>query len=295
MFVITQNEFLALGVVLCLYFKRDLLVQLITRENIDSNLNIKEEVIKLIFRIYIVGVFSKVYFPFTMAWGEYINFREPVIILNPFDGIEVIYQQGGIRNLIYNLGGNLILLMPMGFFISYYFSNIFNTLKRVFISMFLISLFIESTQVVLSLIVPNIRRFFEINDLIFNSIGGVLGWKLYKKLFDVEKSLEVIDFDLKPKRLIEEDKSFDGYKYTNLCVSDYFKIDKCIISSKFNTSSDNDKFSIITCVAGSGLINYKNGNEVISKGDSILIPAQLDNYEIKGDLEILISKPVIHY
>ena len=52
MFVITQNEFFALGVVLCLYFKRDLLVQLITGENIDSNLNIKEEVIKLIFRIY---------------------------------------------------------------------------------------------------------------------------------------------------------------------------------------------------------------------------------------------------
>lgn len=53
MFVITQNMFLALGAVLCLYFKRDLLVKLITGKNIYSNLNIKEEVIKLIFRIYI--------------------------------------------------------------------------------------------------------------------------------------------------------------------------------------------------------------------------------------------------
>ena len=109
----------------------------------------------------------------------------------------------------------------------------------------------------------------------------------------VEKSLEVIDFNLKPERLLEEYKVFDGYKYTNLCVSDYFKIDKCSISSKFNTSSDNDKFSIITCVDGSGLINYKGGTEVVNKGDSILIPAQLGNYEVKGDLEILISKPVI--
>lgn len=73
MFVITQNEFFALGVVLCLYFKRALLVQLITGKNINSNLNIKEEVIKLIFRIYIVGVISKVYFPFTVAWGEYLS------------------------------------------------------------------------------------------------------------------------------------------------------------------------------------------------------------------------------
>ena len=181
MFVITQNEFFALGVVLCLYFKRDLLVQLITGENIDSNLNIKE-VIKLIFRIYIIGVASKVYFPFTVAWGEYINFREPVVRLNPFYSIKIIYHQGGVRSLIYNLGGNFLLLMPMGFFISYYLSNIFNSLKRVFIAMFLISLFIESTQVVLSLIVPNIYRFFEINDLILNSIGGVLGWKLYNNL-----------------------------------------------------------------------------------------------------------------
>lgn len=179
MFVITQNMFLAFGAVVCLYFKRDLFIKLITGKNIDSNLNVKEELIKLIFRIYIVGVISKVYFPFIMAWGEYINFREPVIILNPLYSIEIIYKHGGVMNLIYNLGGNILLLMPMGFFISYYFSNIFNTLKRVFISMFLISLFIESTQVVLSLIVPNICRFFEINDLILNSIGGVLGWKLY--------------------------------------------------------------------------------------------------------------------
>lgn len=182
MFVITQNMFLALGVVLCLYFKRDLFIKLITGKNIYSNLNIKEEVIKLIFRIYIVGVISKVYFPFILAWGEYVNFREPVIILNPLYSIEIIYKQGGVMNLIYNIGGNLLLLMPMGFFISYYFSNIFNTLKRVFISIFLISLFIESTQVVLSLIVPNICRFFEVNDLILNSIGGVVGWKLYNNL-----------------------------------------------------------------------------------------------------------------
>lgn len=122
------------------------------------------------------------YFPFTTYWGEYINFREPVVRLNPVYSIKIIYHQGGIRSLIYNLGDNLSLLMPMLFFISYYFNNIFNTLKRVFITMFLISLFIESTQVVLSLIVPNICRFFEITDLILNSIGVVLGWNLYNYL-----------------------------------------------------------------------------------------------------------------
>ena len=108
----------------------------------------------------------------------------------------------------------------------------------------------------------------------------------------VEKSLEVIDFDLKPERLVEDYKIFDGYRYTNLCKSDYFNIDKCIINCKYNSSS-NGVFSIITCVEGKGLINHKNGAEIVNKGDSILIPARLGDYEIKGDLEILISKAVI--
>lgn len=109
----------------------------------------------------------------------------------------------------------------------------------------------------------------------------------------VEKSLEVIDFDLKPERLVEDYKVFDGYKYTSLCKSEYFTIDKCVIDFKYNTSSNKNMFSIITCVDGKGIINYKGGTEVISKGDSILIPAQLGDYEIKGDLEILISNPII--
>ena len=109
----------------------------------------------------------------------------------------------------------------------------------------------------------------------------------------VEKSLEVIDFDLKPERLVEDYKVFDGYKYTSLCKSEYFTIDKCVIDFKYNTSSNKNMFSIITCFDGKGIINYKGGTEVISKGDSILIPAQLGDYEIKGDLEILISNPII--
>lgn len=109
----------------------------------------------------------------------------------------------------------------------------------------------------------------------------------------VEKSLEVIDFDLKAERLVENFKEFLGYKYTNLCKSEYFTIDKYIINSKVNMTNYVDTFSIITCVDGNGLINHKNGTEIINKGDSILIPAKLYNYEIKGDLEILISKPII--
>ena len=152
-------------------------------ENSLINLNVKKEIINLIFFIYIVGVISKVYFPFTLAWGEYVRVKEPVIILNPINSIKLVYGQGGIDGFIYNFGGNFILLIPMGMFIAYYFNNKFNTLKKVFIYMFLVSLFIESTQVVITLIFPNVCRYFETSDLLLNSIGGALGWKIYNKLF----------------------------------------------------------------------------------------------------------------
>lgn len=183
MVVITQNTFLFFGIIVCLFLKRNLLINIIIRKNKDSNLNIKKEITTVIIYIYIVGVISKVYFPFTMAWGEYVRVKEPVIILNPINSIKLVYGQGGIEGFIYNFGGNFILLMPMGMFISYYFNNIFNTLKKVFISMFLVSLFIESTQVVITLIFPNVCRYFETSDLLLNSIGGALGWKIYNKLF----------------------------------------------------------------------------------------------------------------
>lgn len=109
----------------------------------------------------------------------------------------------------------------------------------------------------------------------------------------VEKSLDIIDFNLKPERLVENYQEFDGYKYTSLCKSDYFTIDKCIVDQVFETCSKEEEFSIITCVEGTGKINYKEGSESINKGDSILIPTSLGNYEIIGKLEILISNPTI--
>ena len=108
----------------------------------------------------------------------------------------------------------------------------------------------------------------------------------------VEKSLDVIDFNLRAERLVEDYKDYSGYKYTNLCKNENFTIDKCIVNSKFKTHSKKEYFSIITCVDGFGNIEGKNYNEEVKKGDSFLIPASLGEYIIKGNLELLISEPV---
>lgn len=107
----------------------------------------------------------------------------------------------------------------------------------------------------------------------------------------IEKSLDVIDFQL--KAINETDKeisSFDGYKKCTLCNCDYFTIEKYMINGFFKDKSNPDKFFILTCVEGEGKIIYHNQeDEIISKGDSILIPAFMGEYTIFGNLDVLKS------
>ena len=67
-------------------------------------------------------------------------------------------------------------------------------MKRVlFISLF-ISLFIECSQVTLSVIIPNYSRTFDTMDLLCNSISGLIGYGLYlfyKKI--VSENIELED------------------------------------------------------------------------------------------------------
>lgn len=107
----------------------------------------------------------------------------------------------------------------------------------------------------------------------------------------VEKSMDVIDFNLKPinacgKKLV----SFDGYEKGILCSSEYFTIEKYVVSSDVSENSDINKFFIFTCVDGKGTIMSEGGTNIdILKGDSILIPAKLGKYTIQGKLTLLKS------
>ena len=107
----------------------------------------------------------------------------------------------------------------------------------------------------------------------------------------VEKSMDVIDFNLKPinasgKKLV----SFCGYEKGILCASEYFTIEKYVVSSEVSENSDIKKFFIFTCVDGKGTIISEDGTKMdILRGDSILIPAKLGKYTIQGELTLLKS------
>ena len=106
----------------------------------------------------------------------------------------------------------------------------------------------------------------------------------------VKKSLDVIDFNLKAENLSNSKiENFEIFNKVKLCKNKYFAIEKINIQNKYISSSEKERFHIITCVDGEGSISGGSISEKIKIGDSILIPANLGQYEIVGNISVLRS------
>jgi glycopeptide antibiotics resistance protein len=80
------------------------------------------------------------------------------------------YKKGNIYYLIISLIGNIVMFIPIGFFIKLLWNC---SDKKVVIHGFFISLFIEFTQIF-------IGRETDIDDLILNTLGTFIGLMIYK-------------------------------------------------------------------------------------------------------------------
>ncbi len=105
----------------------------------------------------------------------------------------------------------------------------------------------------------------------------------------IEKALEVIDFSLEGKNTKGIKIEHEGYDKTYLCLSRFFTVQKYEVRKSVSESSDEERFYLFTCVDGEGTIEYKDGIEKIGMGESVLIPASMGEYTIKGQLTLLKS------
>ena len=193
-FVITRKEFFALATVIILYINLDVLLQVIVGEKKMSRELLKKKFMKMLFSIYMFLVISIVYFPFPIAWGKYLKYRKPIIHITIWESTIGMYKKDGLNVVIENIGGNLLLLAPMIFFLCYYLKKLHFNMKKVLIISLFISLFIECSQVILSMIIPNFARTFDTMDLICNSISGLIGYRLYLLYSNViVDNVEVVD------------------------------------------------------------------------------------------------------
>lgn len=105
----------------------------------------------------------------------------------------------------------------------------------------------------------------------------------------VKKALDVIDLNLKAKKSKGIKLNCEGYEKTHLCLGKDFSLELYDVCSEFTEKSDEERFYIFTCVDGDGEILYDGGTEKIKFGESVLIPASLGQYTVKGKVKLVKS------
>lgn len=128
-----------------------------------------DELLKLGFLIYIISLFYVVTFQ-DVSWStsNFIPFKEMFRYR--------IFSTMFFKNVI----GNMIMFMPYGFFISYILK--LDKKKIVLILSLLISITIEITQLI-------IGRVFDVDDILLNIIGGLVGYFIYRIITKIENHL----------------------------------------------------------------------------------------------------------
>ena len=130
---------------------------------------IHKEILSLFFIVYILCMFQVVTFQDVSSVGSNN--------LIPFK--EIFRYSFGSRLFVKNIIGNMVMFIPYGFFVGCYVKK--TNWKTTFILVLVASLVIESTQLA-------IGRVFDVDDIILNVFGGMigyLGYHLLDKLGDI--------------------------------------------------------------------------------------------------------------
>jgi glycopeptide antibiotics resistance protein len=79
---------------------------------------------------------------------------------------------------IYNLAGNIAAFVPLGFLLPAAFQKV-RSLKAVFVTVLFLIVSAEAAQLL------TLRGVFDVDDIILNTIGSVIGYYIYKFLKEI--------------------------------------------------------------------------------------------------------------
>ena len=105
----------------------------------------------------------------------------------------------------------------------------------------------------------------------------------------IDKALDVADLSLIGEKSKGLKVQQEGYNKIYYCLCEHFALELYEVVESFKECSDSERFYIFTAVEGEGEIFSKGKSEAIKKGDSILIPASLGEYEVRGAVKLLKS------
>ncbi len=140
---------------------------------VNKQLSLKNELIKALFYFSVTFIYSLTPFPF--PFYDYPHMEGGGRNLTPFRSIYSILAHSNFIYSIRNIVGNILLFIPLGFSIPLRFKV--NKFWKVMLLGFFTSCLVEVIQLLTSI------RSFDVDDLILNTLGVILGFILYR-LFD---------------------------------------------------------------------------------------------------------------
>ena len=179
------------------------------------------------FILYMITVYFLVILPLPKI-SEVTNHVSDMIQLKPFAFIPNFIKETSLvitdsstylkaikENCFYTVIFNIFMTVPFGMYLRYYFKC---DIKKVTIYSFLLSLFFEVTQLTgLYFIYPAPYRLFDVDDLLMNTLGGVLGFLLmgfFTKLLPTREKMD--------EESLEAGKQVSGLRRLTLFFLDLF-------------------------------------------------------------------------
>lgn len=100
----------------------------------------------------------------------------------------------------------------------------------------------------------------------------------------IDKARDIMAFDSHSPDKVESKKSvIDGGTREVLISSNNFVLERFHVDTSVNVKCRNDSFHILCALEGTGEILWNDGNAAINRGDSILVPACLDEFSLSSD------------
>lgn len=150
---------------------------------------ISKHIILALISMYITLLIAVTLFPLPISKNLIELRRLDVVSTNnfiPFQSIYDLITNTNISTMLRNIVGNVLLLVPFGFLIPMLFKKLRN-LKNIFIASLLFSFMIETTQFLISIILGFNYKIVDVDDVILNVMGGLIGYIAYKLIYAIFK------------------------------------------------------------------------------------------------------------
>lgn len=199
-----------------------------------GSISFLKSIITYLFVFYLICSYFMVILPLPKI-SEVANMTTPRTQLIPFCFIMDFIKHssldiGNIHTYFQAMKGsyfyipafNILLTMPFGMFLRYYFKC---SMKKTVFYTFLLSLFFELTQLTgLYFIYPRGYRLFDVDDLLLNTLGGFTGFLLMKPFIHVVPNIDMINIQAK-----EKGKIISGFRRTVSFFLDLFLLSLIVL------------------------------------------------------------------